>query len=505
MLDPAHHSRVIAIDDPLPPCWLRVRPTEPDGHARAGQVLRRTEPTGAFRDELVQTVARARDVVVLASFLLTDAALADALIAAATRGRRVYVLTASEAHLQKVISEDDVFDARMIAEHKKLLDRMAGAVVLRSADHFHAKLLVVDPDKAPSGWLSTANFNKALEDSVELGVALSGAACRTAAGWFAWAFWMEAERELSSKGRLAKVRPSPAVPERPTASAIVATARDETSLAEAALRVIRSADRELVVSSYGLSAQHEVVQAIVERARSGVATTVMTRPRPAVAEAVAALAEAGANVLAHDKLHAKAILNEREGMVMSANLEESGLDHGFELGLILAGEDVQELRRTLKDWTVRFPWRYAASVPRSGHLGEICLADAGLRTGRREVVAKEEVALAPVQATSALALEDVPDPQMKAPEPVERYPQQIEYTWDVVAPRLPGKAKELTHTVLKTEKRKGKKDRTVAVQEPYDPPAFELKKQKFVVLEDESRIDDARALADELDAKVVIR
>lgn len=505
MMDPIHRSRVVAVVDPLPPCWLRVRPTEPDGPARAGHVLMRTGPSGEFRDELVQTVARARDVVVLASFLLTDAALADALLTAAARGRRVYVLTASEAHLQKVISEDDVFDARMIAEHKKLLDRLAGKVLLRSADHFHAKLLVTDPDRAASGWLSTANFNRALEDSVELGVALSDAACRAAAGWFAWAFWMEAERELSSKGRLAKVRRAPAAPERPTPSAIVATARDETSLAEAALRMIRSAERELVVSSYGLSARHEVVQAIVERARSGVAVTVMTRPRPVVAEAVAALAEAGANVLAHDKLHAKAILNEREGMVMSANLEASGLDHGFELGVVLAGQGVQELRRTLKDWSAQFPWRYAASASRSDHLGEICLADAGLRTGRREVVAKEEVALSPVQATSALALDNVPDPEMKAPKPDERYPQQIEYTWDVVAPRLPGKAKELTRTVLKTEKRKGTKDRTVAVQEPYDPPVFEIKKQKFVVLEDESRVDDARALADELHAKVVIR
>ena len=39
--------------------------------------------------------------------------------------------------------------------------------VLRSAGHFHAKMLVVDPHTAPRGWITTANFNRALHASVD--------------------------------------------------------------------------------------------------------------------------------------------------------------------------------------------------------------------------------------------------------------------------------------------------------------------------------------------------
>src|SRR5262245_33788150 len=80
-----------------------------------------------------------------------------ALIEAAKRGVRVYLLVATEARLDKEIRSDDSFGIKTVEEHKRLLDRLAGWVYVRSAEHFHAKFVVADPKSRPHGVLLTAN------------------------------------------------------------------------------------------------------------------------------------------------------------------------------------------------------------------------------------------------------------------------------------------------------------------------------------------------------------
>jgi cardiolipin synthase len=140
-----------------------------------------------------------------------------------------------------------------------------------------------------------------------------------------------------------------------------------------------------MVASYGLDAEHDVVRALEERARAGVRVTILTRPRPAVVEAAQRLVAAGAIVLGHDKLHAKAIVADGRGMVMTANLQTHGLDDGFEVGVHLNTEVSDALKWALSDWSQRFPWRFEPALERGEFVGEICLATEGLRTGMRKV------------------------------------------------------------------------------------------------------------------------
>ena len=100
-----------------------------------------------------------------------------------------------------------------------------------------------------------------------------------------------------------------------------------------------------------------------------------TRPRPAVAKAVAALSAAGVRVYAHDKLHAKAVLSEREAIVLTANLESQGLDQGFEVGVQLCSSAMADLRVTFEQWQEQFPWQFSSAAKRGHHLGEFCLPD----------------------------------------------------------------------------------------------------------------------------------
>ena len=504
MINPLRVSRVVAIQETLPPCWIRRGPTEPDATEQVGPALFRVGPNHSFRQALVSAIANANEVVLLASFLLSDDLIADAMLAAAKRGVRVYVLTASEARLEKVVREDDGFEARMIKEHKQLLDRLAGHVLLRSAEHFHAKLLVTDPATNPDGWISTANFNKALQESVELGVRLAPDDASDLASWFAWAFWKEAERELAGKGRLARVTEPPAEPARPASSGLVVTASEETGVRDAVLELVASARTRLVVASYGLDEDHDAVRAIAARAESGVAVTVLTRPRPAVLPAVLHLAAAGATIVAHDKLHAKAIVADDRGLVMTANLQSHGLDHGFEVGVRLSAGAAEALDATLTEWVAAFPWRFDAALDRSQHVGEVCLAEEGLRTGIRTVADERVVQLDDVVAASATALEAADEPVLRPVQEEGPYYQRVRYEWQVVPPRLPNKAKQVFREVTRLDASPDGVENEVRTMEPYDPPVYSRGGKMHVLLRSEDELDAARTLADELGAAVVV-
>src|SRR5690606_22278000 len=114
------------------------------------------------------------------------------------------------------------------------------------------------------------------------------------------------------------------------------TLAEPGTLRDATLRLIESAREEMTVACFGWDADHEVIDCLCEKARSGVGVTVLARERPASMSALVKLAEAGATVLGFRWLHAKAIVVDgRSALVMSANLQTQGLDQGFELGVLM--------------------------------------------------------------------------------------------------------------------------------------------------------------------------
>lgn len=488
----------------LPPCWLRRFPTSSDPNENPARGVWRTGPQLRFRAALVDGLNSAREVALVSSFLLSDTTLAEAMRRAAERGVRVYALTASKQRLGKVLGEDDDFDRKMAEDHEKLLDGLAGRVLLRSADHLHAKFVVIDPGPTGRAWLSTANFNKGLGDNIELGVELDRDLATSFAAHFQWAFWREADQELRAPGRLVAVKPPPAEPRRPAPSdAVYATLKEGTALREAVLAHVRSARRELLVASYGLDGEHASVRAILDARRRGVDVIVLTRPRKTVAPVAALLAASGVRVFGHDKLHAKAIVADGQALVMTANLESHGLDTGFELGVRLPQASARGVEETLREWARVFPWEYRPAPKRGEHLGEILLADGGLREGAAKVVATLAVPLPAVVAADALRLEDAAPPALAAPKSRSEFPQKVTFSWDVQAPTLPKDAKERLEVVEREQP--GKDGKPVKTQEKrsYKPRVFERGREVFVKLESAADADLARGLAARLGGVVV--
>lgn len=505
MITPLKRSAVLDLTgEALPPGWTRRAPTQPETLETPAPGLWRTGPELRFRFALVAGLDAAREVALVSSFLLADTTLAEAMRRAAERGVRVYALTASKQRLGKVLGDDDEFDRKMAEEHEKLLDGLAGRVLLRAADHLHAKFVVIDPGPGGRAWLSTANFNRALRDNMELGVELDAGMAVSLAAHFRWAFWREAEQELRAPGRLLAVRAPPAEPTRPDGTGQVrGTLKDGTALREAVIALISGARRELLVSSYSLDLDHASVRALLEARRRGVALTVLTRPRKVVARVAAALADAGARVVGHDKLHAKAIVADGAALVMTANLEAAGLDRGFEIGVQLSPAAARAVEATLRTWLDTFPWEYRTGLTRGAHVGELLPADAALKDGVVRVVATQSLSLPPVTARDALQLDAAPAPKLTPPPVRAELPQKISFAWEVQPPVLPKDVKERFEIF---EREEPGKDRPHKVQErrPYRPRVFERASEVFVKLERPEDAEAARRLATQLGGVVVV-
>jgi cardiolipin synthase len=341
----------------------REREIGPLWHQRQRQAAEPAESLGSgvyrsgkehrLSDELVRAISGARETVIVASFLFADSGIENALLDAAKRGVRVYMLLAAEARLDSEQSPDSDFGKQVLAEHKAMLRRLEGWALVRSAAHFHAKAVLVDPNSSGPGFLLTANLaTEPLSRNEEIGIRLEAAECASLYAYLRWAMWEESQHDnVAGNGIFAAVKPLGAVkPPTPSGVVCVTTSREQ-SLGAEALRLIQGARSELIVSSFGWEKDHPVVQALCERARAGLRVRVLSRKRPASMPALLALQEAGAEVVGFKWLHAKAILADgTQGLVMSANIEKHGLDEGFEFGVRVSGGRAQALHALLEAW-----------------------------------------------------------------------------------------------------------------------------------------------------------
>ena len=266
-------------------------------------------------------------------------------------------MLASEARLDDEPSDGE-FGQRVLAEHKDMLGRLGGWVLIRSAPHFHAKLVLVDPEASPAGMLLTANLTKeALGRNEELAVVLRPNEVKEAAELVRWAMWEDAKHELVEPGNFRAVKPIGSVGHPAPLPHVLATTSFATQLQAESVDLIDSASEKLIVASFGWAADHPVVERLCERTRDGLELTVLARVRERSMPALVALAGAGARVIGFKWLHAKALwADSGRALVMSANIEKHGLDEGFELGLKLEGEQAEELRMRLEGWSNQAAW-----------------------------------------------------------------------------------------------------------------------------------------------------
>jgi cardiolipin synthase len=447
----------------------------------AGGYLFLIEPSKTAAKAICAAIAAARQQVCVCSFLLADPDIVAALKAKAETGVPVYLLVASEARLARAVSEDSDAAREQVDAHKELLGRLAGWVLVRTADHFHAKFVLVDPTgTSPQGFLSTANLtDEALKRNVELVLRLSPHDVQAIFRLFVWGFWEHAQRELTESGKgLVSVSPTGrfVVPVRQ--GAVVATAGSRHDLRDAILAIISEARQELFISSFSFG-HPQVNEAVRERCKAGVKVTVLSREsRPAQEPLLRELAQAGATVLGVPWIHAKAICADgKRGIVMTANLAEDSLDEdGFEVGVVLdrieawQGANAQMLRSILMEWAANASWRYYHELALGDITGKLVLHGTPNKVESYSVTPRRTIPIDDVKLRCCTELESVTVPAAKALPRGERA-HVVEYTYRILLPVLDPKATPLTEDELFPKPKKRSKNKKPGSESTPKPDA----------------------------------
>ena len=479
------------------PAWLSTGQENKDRQEK-GDAIYESGKNGMLKKALVHLIEQASEMVVISSFLFADETLQELLLKVAQKGIRVYLLTASEMRLEQDPHEADDFDKKVIEKHKKMLKKLGGYIFLRSARHFHAKMVLVDPyHRQPQGFLLTANLtSEALERNEEMAVKLTPEEVKEARSLVRWAMWEEAEHEMLNDSTFSQCKPLGKETEPPQTIKIVATTSRSQKLREQVEKILQEARSEIMVSSFGWDAEHSTVRLLCQQAQKGLNVTVLARYRPATMPALEALAKAGAKVFGFKYLHAKAIWTDQKcALVMSANLQKHGLDEGFEVGVSLQDKRAEEIHERLTRWTQVAPWQLSIKT----NLGEAPSKIMVLHEKKwKELTIEEEksIDLGILTARFAEILEtDVPE---IPPPPEKGFPhmaRRLRLHWKVEASTLSKNAKEQSQT-------KGDKSQP----SPYNPPVYkESDGQLVVAVSKPNELEEAAKLKKSLNARAIVR
>jgi cardiolipin synthase A/B len=432
--------------------WVQrnVTPAKPKPKAleTAGRMLVPILPdsNGEFVGTLADAVRKAKDVVCLSSYMIQQSELTKALMDTASHGVRVYVLTAGEEELSRIDVEMDDVEKPKLDDYKGLLNSLAGQVLVRTAPHFHAKFLLVDPDdRGAKGFLMTCNLtvDAMSGKNIEAASTLTEAEVRSYFSQFVAAFWRESRHELLRPGELSGAHPTP--------PGIVfgrvihpATFEGCTTLKERVMGLIDSAEESVVVAGWSFGAGHAVVGSLEKALERGASVKVFTRPTSANSEALASLASKGALVYGHDRYHAKMVITDgKRSLLMTSNFTERGLDVGFEAGVDLGEGETRALAALAGYWDSLCGWelRPAAKLRDATPV----VRRETPTTKMMDVVVVQDQSTKDMGSHNMASLEEPEyNPNVELANPngpgATKLSKRVRYTWRVIPPVLPPQA-----------------------------------------------------------------
>lgn len=356
-------------DSVIKNCWIKpsgdanLSPTLNDRNS--GRIVRPLSPDLDLAMILKTCAEEARDFICISSFLIQKSAFTDAVLKAMKRGVRCYILTAREEELKEDTEEmDNKEKARIIAEHVELLSSFVGAVLVRTAPHFHAKFALFDPlSEDAVGYVATCNLTQGAMrgDNVEYAARLAPQEIRSYYHQFVHGFWNESKHEMLEKGVLSDVKgfnhPMDLEIDHPC------TTTDRNSIRTELLKLIGSAKQSITIGAWTIERDHLVTNKLAEASSSGIRVHVITRPRDLNTPTAIYLHRSGAEVAGVNRFHVKvAIADGENGMLFTSNISKRGLDESFESGIFLSKKESKILDQELLDLMRTRGWYFRESV-----------------------------------------------------------------------------------------------------------------------------------------------
>jgi len=452
---------------------------------KISQNIWKTDPSGKLLQLMLDAIRKAREIICVSSFLINEKSLIQAMLDASKRGVRVYILT-SELKIEEDLDDED--SQEDIKAHRALLDEIAGKLLVRTANHFHAKFILIDPtDEHNSiGFLLTANLNhKALLGTSELGLIIRGTPVHEFYELFCYAFWAESEHELLEPGRFRDVIRKEKIT-LPALSTITFTTKKKTSLKQQIRFLINNSHEELIISAYGFDENYEISDLILQQIQNGRKVIILAPTRQKIMNLLKRFHESGAEVLLNDHHHAKAILvrnhTSKKGVIFTANLTAKGLDSGFEAGMTVFGNDLLELERILDAWYTEFSFTLNTQVPLGNLSGKIQILENNTFV-EKDVKPSLSIDLGEIEANNIFEMESTEPENFPHPNS-NALGHEIRYEWTIIPPLLPPDAQR-----VKTNS---------------DLPLYKRKNHTYVLIKNEKEIKKAKELSKVHRAKIVV-
>ena len=343
-----------------PPAFMRavrVTPCAPQPAASHG--IECLAARSSFDNLIVPALANAQDMSILSSFLVSRDRLVDAIENAWNEARaRSFWMTSDTRLRESYQMADDspragpdraAQDRALNADFDPLLD----CAVLRFGP-FHAKFVLTDPlGEQSTGYITSCNLiADAFQKNHEVILALTRDECRQLYRFARHAFWHLATTELAERAdQVTATAPFEAALPEPEGTLVWTAGKSSTLIRQNALRIIREAETSIDICGHSWTPDHPVLAALAEKARQGVKVRLLGwrfspgERQPPIHKRLAQLIDAGVEVMEVPKLHAKLLLNEREGMLCTANFATKGLDEGVEVGVLLDDRRLTDARK----------------------------------------------------------------------------------------------------------------------------------------------------------------
>ncbi len=299
---------------------------------------------GILKDKISNLIIDAKETIFICSFLINDNDMVNHLIEKASKGVNIYILTASEAVINKSNNEDYTRHDEHIALLKKLSSEYR---ILVRTGNIHAKFIIIDAHRVfIKGLLSTSNFNKEpLSRDGEVGIMLDKSSATSLANLFIKTFWEKSENELARNGKsLNNVTPKTTAIDLDDSNTLFTFDDEYNSIKENVIKYIINAQKSIYITSFNYDYK-DIEAILLAKAKNGLDIQIIGRQRKILNSNLYKILKDYENVMfyVHEAIHAKLLICDNSALLLTANFEEKGMDTGVEAGVEISSIEAKKV------------------------------------------------------------------------------------------------------------------------------------------------------------------
>ncbi len=314
-----------------------------------------------FVKEVVSSIENAKELIILSSFILQKTDITDALLRISKSNVRIYIITASENLLENLATTENEHEGERIREHIELLRTLKDRCLIRTAHHFHAKYILIDPrTENRVGYFSSANFTeRALSENVEAQIKLNATQIVDIFNLSCQKFWFESEHEYIGKTSLKSVKEiQKSIFEFPEIKKVFCP-NQKLDFQETLLDLIKTTKGDIILSTFSIESNTPFFNLLLQELKNGRKIFIFIRPKKKDLGALFTLWKAGAYIKGHPLLHFKCLLinspQEDKGVVFTGNLTQESFKDSYDIGFFLNSKQIGIFLSVLNRWKEIMP------------------------------------------------------------------------------------------------------------------------------------------------------